>query len=300
MQPTMTACSLLMHVCLLFRRKPLIRRLNDFKDLRSLTIHKILRKLLPQMNEQLFLGIYAHANTTTTTDHKFRISKLAFILISWRLGTNGFSQRRKQYLTDAKLALRSQYSTTNPAQPSLSLPVKGGRGERDAGGVDGTENSGEMEGKIITCCLCMCPIPALFPWRRGLAGVQAQHRCNRPNGRGTGVQKIERHTRWGMREVYREKNTGIWTTRSRVLRAVVNAENKHRAAAADTLEDKNYESSTTQRETTVAQFCDPWVLVISVDYLTTAKPCKYISSADKWKICSGAMFFFWSMNVKQG
>jgi hypothetical protein len=34
-----------------------------------------------------------------------------------------------------------------------------------------------------------------------------------------------------MREVYREKNTGIWTTRSRVLRAVVNAENKHRAAA---------------------------------------------------------------------
>jgi len=43
------------------------------KDLRSLTIHKILRKLLPQKNEQLFLGIYAHANTTTTTDHKFRI-----------------------------------------------------------------------------------------------------------------------------------------------------------------------------------------------------------------------------------
>lgn len=244
------------------------------------------------MDEQLFLGIYAHANTNTTTDHKFRISKLAFILISWRLGTNGFSQRRKQYLTDAKLTLRSQYSTTNPAQPSLSLPVKGGRGERDAGGVDGTENSGEMEGKIITCCLCMCPIPAPFPWWRGLAGVQAQHRCNRPDGRGTGVQKIERHTRWGMREVYREKNTGIWTTRSRVLRAVVNAENKHRAAAADTLQDKNYESSTTQRKTNNrGTFLWSVSVVISVDYLMTAKPCKYNLSTDKWKICSGAFFF---------
>jgi hypothetical protein len=52
-----------------------------------------------------------------------------------------------------------------------------------------------------------------------------------------------------MREVYREENTGIWSARSRVLRAVVNAENKHQAAAADTLQDKKYESFTTQGET---------------------------------------------------
>ena len=194
------------HVCLLFQRKSLIRRSNDFKELRSLTIHKILRKLLPHTNEQLFLGIYVHANTTTTTDHKFRISKLAFILISWRLGTNGFSQRRKQYLTDAKLALRSQYSTTNPAQPSLSLPVNGGRGERDAGGVDGTENSGEMEGKIITCCLCMCPIPALFPWRRGLAGVPAQLDVTGQMEGGRGYKKLKgiRDGEWGR---YTERRT---------------------------------------------------------------------------------------------
>jgi len=76
----------------------------------------------------------------------------------------------------------------------------------------------------------------------GTGGGTSAARCNRPDGRGTGVQKIERHTRWGMREVYREKNTGIWTTRSCVLCAVVNKENKHRAAAVDTKQDKNYVS----------------------------------------------------------
>jgi hypothetical protein len=51
-----------------------------------------------------------------------------------------------------------------------------------------------------------------------------------------------------MSEVYREKNTGIWTTERHVVRAVVNAENKH-LAAADILQDKNYEPFTAQRET---------------------------------------------------
>lgn len=160
-----------MLVRLLFRNTPLIRRLSEFKDVSGHLPYTNPSQITPSGERTSFLEINAHADTNTTTDHNFRISKLNFVLISWRSGTNGFTGRPNQHLTDAKLALWSQYSTTNPAQPSLSLPATGGRGERDAGGVDGMEDSGEMEGKIITCCLCMCPIPALFPWRRGLAGV---------------------------------------------------------------------------------------------------------------------------------
>jgi hypothetical protein len=104
------------------------------------------------------------------------------------------------------------------------LPAKGERGEGDAGGVDGTEDSGEMEGKIITCCLCMCPIPALFPWRRGLRGYKRSVDVTGQMEGGRGYKKIERHTRRGRSEVYREKNIGIWVTDGRVLRAVVNAQ----------------------------------------------------------------------------
>jgi hypothetical protein len=61
-----------------------------------------------------------------------------------------------------------------------------------------------------------------------------------------------------MSEVSREKNTGIWTTESQVVRSVVNAENKHRAAA-DILEDKNYVRTfhkNNVKQISVAHFCD--------------------------------------------
>jgi hypothetical protein len=63
-----------------------------------------------------------------------------------------------------------------------------------------------MEGKIITCCLYMCPIPVLFSGQKGeprrgkRAGNMYQGRCER--GRGV-------HAMGGMSEVHPEKNTGI-------------------------------------------------------------------------------------------
>jgi hypothetical protein len=56
-----------------------------------------------------------------------------------------------------------------------------------------------MEGKIITCCLCMCPIPVLFSGQRGekrgykrRIDVTGQLKGGRA-GRAEGYKKIERH-----------------------------------------------------------------------------------------------------------
>lgn len=76
--------------------------------------------------------------------------------------------------------------TRNPAQPGLSLPAKGEGGKGDAGASEGKECGGETEGEMITCCLCMCPIPVLFLGAAGIrGGIDVAGQMERGTGGGT-------------------------------------------------------------------------------------------------------------------